>query len=195
MAPIKIKKPKRSYSGEKWKTNRANKKWLEKDFSNRCAYCDDWDLFNGKSRSYHVEHFAPKDKFPALEFKYENLLYACPYCNGAKSNKWPSSDPTKNVIGDKGFLDPCEDEYYKHLHRNNDGSIGYDTLLGKYIYEELGLNLFHHKAIYRITSIDTYLDRLDEKIKILEAKGCDTTKLNKIKLMMLDEFRHLIKSY
>lgn len=41
MLRIKDKVPVRSYSGEKWKTNRTNKKYLALDFEHRCAYCDD----------------------------------------------------------------------------------------------------------------------------------------------------------
>lgn len=92
MSSIKEKKPVRSYSGEMWKTNASNKRRLAEDFNHRCAYCDDIDRFNGEYRAYHVEHFAPKDKFPKLKHDYSNLLYACPYCNGSKSNKWPSND-------------------------------------------------------------------------------------------------------
>ena len=72
MLRIKGKVPVRSYSGEKWKTNRTNKKYLALDFEHRCAYCDDWDKYNGGMRSYHVEHFAPKEKFPELKFTYDN---------------------------------------------------------------------------------------------------------------------------
>ena len=180
MKQIKRERPVRSYSGEKWTTNPTNKKHLAEDFSHRCAYCDDLDRFNGEYRAYHVEHFAPKEKFPALEFEYTNLLYACPYCNGAKSDKWPSSDPKVNVVGNKGFLDPCEDEYYKNLHRNDDGSIGYDTQLGEYIYSELNLGLIRHKFIYLQTELDEYLQLLDEKIREMENEGKDTTILQQI---------------
>ena len=120
MLRIKAKIPVRSYSGDKWKTNKTNKKYLAQDFDHRCAYCDDWDKYNGGMRSYHVEHFAPKEKFPDLEYTYDNLLYACPYCNEAKSDKWPSDKAEISVVGDKGFVDPCTAEYYAYIYRNED---------------------------------------------------------------------------
>lgn len=179
MSILKKQRPVRSYEGNKWITNKTNKKHLAVDFNHRCAYCDDWDYFNGEYRAYHVEHFAPKEKFPELKYTYTNLLYACPYCNGSKSDKWPSSDANVNVVGDVGFLDPCEDDYYKNLHRNSDGSIGYDTPLGEYIYSELSLGLKRHKYIFRITELYELLKLLKEKISKWEADGRDVTRLKK----------------
>jgi len=181
MKQIKKERPVRSYSGEKWKTNKTNKEYLAKDFNHRCAYCDDFDLFNGEFRAYHVEHFAPKEKFPSLKYEYSNLLYACPYCNGAKSDKWPSSDPKINVVENKGFLDPCKDEYYENLHRNDDGSIGYDTPLGEYIFKELNLGLKRHKYIYIQTELDDYLHLLEDRIECIKMNGGDTDELQKIR--------------
>lgn len=178
---IKKERPIRSYSGEKWKTNSVNKRHLADDFKHRCAYCDDLDLFNGEYRAYHVEHFAPKEKFPNLAHDYSNLLYACPYCNGAKSDKWPSSDPQINVVGDIGFLDPCEDEYYNNLHRNEDGTIGYDTPLGRYIYSELDLGLKRHKYIYIQAELDELLSKVDDLINKKKEEGKDTSKLQQVR--------------
>lgn len=180
MLPIKKERPVRRYSGIKWTSNITNKKYLKEDFNNRCGYCDDLDIFNGGSRTYHVEHFAPKEKFPDLEFEYSNLLYACPYCNGFKSDKWPSNDSKINVVENKGFLDPCKDEYYHHLHRNNDGSIGYDSELGEYIYRELHLGLLRHQIIYKLSELYSGFELLDEKIKNKKMAGDNTADLEEI---------------
>ena len=107
---------------------------------------------------YHVEHFAPKEKFPELKFTYDNLLYACPYCNISKSNKWPSDDSKINVVGQEGFVDPCTKEYNAHLNRREDGSIYYASPLGEYMYYELKLYLQRHQLIYN-------LDRVHMKLK------------------------------
>ena len=131
---VKQKNPQRSYTGIMWRTNRENKKRLINDFEHRCAYCDDLDKYGGGSKVYHVEHFAPKEKFPELKFQYDNLLYACPFCNISKSNKWPSDSSAVAVVGNKGFIDPCTDEYEKHLGRHTSGEIYYKTTLGKYMF-------------------------------------------------------------
>lgn len=145
---VKQKNPQRSYTGIMWRTNRENKKRLINDFEHRCAYCDDLDKYGGGSKVYHVEHFAPKEKFPELKFQYDNLLYACPFCNISKSNKWPSDSSTVAVVGNKGFIDPCTYEYEKHLGRHTSGEIYYKTALGKYMFYEMKLYLQRHQLIY-----------------------------------------------
>ena len=56
------------------------KKALEELYHNKCAFCETnverWD----------VEHFRPKSLYPWLAFSWDNLLLACPTCNGNKSN-------------------------------------------------------------------------------------------------------------
>ena len=55
-----------------------------------CAYCEE-------TCPGEVEHFKPKSRFPELVYEWSNWLIACRYCNGAKSNEWPSG----------GYVDPC----------------------------------------------------------------------------------------
>lgn len=161
---IKQKIPCRSYSGNIWKTNKANKERLILDFEHKCAYCDDLDKYTGGSRMYHVEHFAPKDKFPELEYTYDNLLYACPYCNISKSDKWPSDSSTISIVGNKGFIDPCTNEYNKHLKRHNNGEIYFTTPIGEYMFYELKLYLQRHQLIYNLGRIHNKLKELKKEI-------------------------------
>lgn len=177
---IKLKKPIRSYTGEKWKTNATNKKYLAKDFNDRCAYCDDYHGFTGGYNTYHVEHFAPKEKFPELQFKYENLLYSCAYCNISKSNKWVSDDSSVNVVGNCGFLDPCDKEYYKHLKRKKTGEIIYRSEIGKYIYYELKLYLKRHEVLFNLDRIRTKRNALKKKIDEKESRGESVRKLESL---------------
>ena len=107
--------PKKTFTGIVYKTYQTNKKYLAQDFNNRCAYCNDLDKYSGGQRFFHIDHFAPKSLFPSLKFDYDNLMYSCPYCNGAKSNKWPSNSEKVSVVGNIGFLSPCENEYYPRL--------------------------------------------------------------------------------
>ena len=171
---MKIKQniPSRSYSGIRWTTNKSNKKRLIIDFDKKCAYCDDADKYAGGSKMYHVEHFAPKEKFPDLKFTYDNLLYSCPFCNISKSNKWPSESSSINVVGNNGFVDPCSDEYNNHLKRNPDGSIFYLTPVGEYMYYELKLYLQRHQLIYN-------LERVHKKLKEVKQEIENRKRLNK----------------
>lgn len=177
MRPIKQNTPVRSYTGECWFTNTSNKKRLAVDFENKCGYCDDHEHYSGGYRAYHVEHFAPKEKFKHLEFVYDNLLYSCPYCNNAKSNKWIGSNESENVIGNKGFIDPCSEEYNKHLQRNTDGSIGYTTDLGEYMYKELKLYLKRHQLIHNLEKVRVKKNQLKAKIDEIERNGEDSNDL------------------
>ncbi|MEK4487653.1 HNH endonuclease [Psychrobacillus sp. FSL H8-0484] len=178
MDSLKGKKPIRSLTGEVWRTNKMNKKKLAEDFDNKCAYCDDLDIYSGGYNVYHVEHFAPKDKFKELEFTYENLLYSCPYCNISKSNKWVGSTFKENVVGEQGFVDPCTDEYYIHLGRDEHGNIVYRTLLGQYIYEELKLFLKRHRILCNLEKIRLKKNLLKAKIDEKKYKNEDYVELD-----------------
>lgn len=174
---LKQKIPTRSFTGEMWKTNASNKRRLVVDFEKKCAYCDDHDHYSGGYNSYHVEHFAPKEKFKHLEFTYDNLLYSCPYCNISKSNKWIGKDEHENIVKDQGFVDPCSDEYNRHLGRNQDGSIAYITDVGKYMYIELKLYLKRHQLIHNLEKVRIKKKQLKAKIDETARNGKDIQEL------------------
>lgn len=173
MEALKIKIPIRSYTGEKWVTNPSNKMRLAIDFDSKCAYCDDHHHYAGGYKSYHVEHFAPKERFGHLRYTYDNLLYSCPYCNISKSDKWVGKDENENVVGDRGFIDPCTEDYNKHLGRDKDGTIIYKTEIGKYMYCELKLYLKRHQLIFKLEKIRQQKNKLKNKIILLEKEGKD----------------------
>lgn len=161
---LKKIKPVRSHHGMAYRTKPTNKKHLAEDFSHRCAYCDDLDAFSSSYRSFQVEHFAPFSKFPQLEFDYDNLLYACPWCNRAKWDIWPSDKPDVNVVENEGFIDPCDDEYHTHLDRSVDGKIIWKTPLGQYMYKTLKLFLRRHEIIYNVERLEDARNRLQTNI-------------------------------
>lgn len=140
------------------------KEMLRQDFGARCAYCGDSDVIGCSPRYFHVDHFAPKKKFPLLEFAYENLVYSCPYCNGAKSDYWAGKDQTENIVGEEGIANPCTEEYDRHFERHENGTIIPKTELGCFMYRRLKLYLRRHHLIYKI-------ERLSERIEML--KKCD----------------------
>lgn len=57
------------------------KRYLRRDFTYRCVYCTIHEREHGGYRSFHVEHFRPKSKFPLLSTTYTNLMYSCNFCN------------------------------------------------------------------------------------------------------------------
>lgn len=177
MFPIKNSLPIRSHHGECWKTMSTNKEQLKNDFGHKCAYCDDHDKYYGGSNNYHVDHFAPKIKFKHLQYNYDNLLYACPFCNRAKSDKWVGADEHETVVGDCGFIDPCLPEYLGHLERNDNGEIVPKSDVGKYMYKELKLYLDRHRICFMIERIAERRMQLKSKCDQLTALGKDASEL------------------
>lgn len=173
---LREKRPVRRYHGKQFCTNQTNKKHLANDFDHRCAYCDDLDFYGGGYRAYHVEHFAPKERFPGLQFDYDNLLYSCPWCNRAKWDTWPSDDPKISVVGNEGFIDPCTEEYDKHLDRLPDGSIVGTTQLGKYIHQKLHLYLKRHAIVYNVDKLNKKKKELEDSIAADKSAGRDCSK-------------------
>lgn len=49
-------------------------------YHDKCAFCEQ------RVERWQVEHFRPKSIYYWLAFSWDNLLYACPDCNGSKSN-------------------------------------------------------------------------------------------------------------
>ena len=173
MARVKREHPGHSHGGTCWRTRAVLKKHLSDDFNRRCAYCDDRVFYCGGINSFHIDHFAPKSKFPKLEFEYKNLMYSCPYCNLAKSDKWPSDDSRLNVVGKSGFVDPCTDEYEEHLERAENGIIRAKTELGSYMVHELKLYLQRHAIFFLMDELRDRRQLLMERINDYRLKGKD----------------------
>lgn len=134
---------------------------LREDFNASCGYCDDKDEFQDKS-TFHIDHFAPKSKFPDLELSYGNLVYSCRFCNVAKSNKWVMESYEVSHNGENGFVDPCNVDYDKHIYRNSKGMILSSTKLGDYMVKELNLGLMRHEYLWKARKLRSQRHRLEE---------------------------------
>jgi HNH endonuclease len=66
----------------------AYKPWLRDEFEYRCAYCQWRERWNFNKHSgaddFAVEHVQPKSLHPDLTTSYQNLVYACTFCNTRK---------------------------------------------------------------------------------------------------------------
>jgi len=165
MNPIRRTLPQRSKGLKQYKSYKTYKKYLRNDFNKRCGYCDADDKYLGSSRAFHVDHFAPKDKFSELETHYSNLVYACPYCNGAKSNYWPSDCPSTSIVGSQGLIDPCDRELDDHLYRDQNGNILSRTALGEFIIKLLNLNLIRHSLLWKLQTFALQIDIINNEIE------------------------------
>jgi len=160
------------------------KPYIREDFNKRCGYCDDLDIYHGGVRGYQIDHFKPHSiaRFSALKEDYNNLVYSCPFCNRAKSNKWKDID---------GFIDPCDTEYDNHLRRNNRGKIIAITNRGEYIHKNLNFHLKRHELLWMIEKLEGQSIELNSYLDIL-GEGHES------ELKILREFRKIqneIKKY
>ena len=133
---------------------------LRVDFDCRCGYCNSIDEYFGGLSGAHIDHFAPKSKFPDLESQYKNLVYTCPFCNRAKSNKWIGDDAETPNNGREGFVDPCNDQFDIHLARKPSGEIVPKSRLGEYMVDEMKLRLVRHRFIWQAQRLDQLMARL-----------------------------------
>lgn len=145
MFPFRKDIPKHRANRRVCKNYSSYKKTLRADFGKRCGYCNSLDI--NRIRSYVIDHFVPQTPdgwthtIPPNE--YTNLIYACSFCNGAKSNKWPTRIANKPNNGIVGFVKPTLKSYSKLFRRSIDGSIIVfkNNTIGAYIYKELDFNL------------------------------------------------------
>lgn len=145
---------------------------LRRDFFKACGYCGDDDE-RVDSVVYHIDHFAPKTRFPALETDYKNLVYACRYCNVSKSDHWIGDDPAVSHDGRRGFIDPCSDDYEKHLERQPSGRIVGRTELGTYVVKRLKLNLIRHELLWQARRARQLRGDVEQLLTLLESRGLD----------------------
>ncbi len=108
---------------------------LRQDFHSHCGYCGSYDGY--RHTWYEVDHFIPKSLLEGKisDVEYSNLVYSCKFCNNKKLAKWPTEDISIPNANNKGFVDPCDEDYDTHLYRTDDGGIMWSTDLGKWMWE------------------------------------------------------------
>jgi hypothetical protein len=159
--PIRRSTTSKNPTGKNWSQHKPD---LQEDFHHHCGYCGSYDGF--RHTYFEVDHFIPKSLFEKNDnityCQYDNLVYSCKFCNNNKLSKWPSGDETINIVDDKGFIDPCSEEYDYHLYRTEDGGILWKTALGEWLVKKA------FKFDERDVSIKL-LWELNQSRKVLEA--------------------------
>jgi hypothetical protein len=118
------------------------KQILREDFQHRCAYCllhEGQEKLGGGFHSFQIDHFRPVKLFPYLVATYDNLYYACHWCNRAKWQTWPSE---QQQAAQYRFVDPCAEDLYKDHARliPSTGKLEPLTRPGDYSIREIRLN-------------------------------------------------------
>jgi len=118
-------KPKRPEALKTRYASASIKSALRRMFGTKCCYCE----AKVEAVSHrHVEHFRPQSLYPALAYRWNNLLFACERCNSthkrdrfplAPTGTQPMPDPEKPCSlddSDDGLLiDPCTDYPSDHF--------------------------------------------------------------------------------
>jgi uncharacterized protein (TIGR02646 family) len=148
---------------------------LRRDFLGACGYCGDEDA-RADRVCFHIDHFAPKIMFPDLECAYDNLIYACRFCNVSKSDHWIGKDSAIHNDGERGFVDPCSEQYETHLTRDQSGRIQATTALGTYFAKRLRLGLLRHELLWqarRARSLRNEVQTLIIEMKVRQNDRCE----------------------
>ena len=183
--------PKRTCEKE-YKVYRTFKKYLIEDFNSKCGYCDAHHAWFAGPNFYHIDHFAPKSKFPELKTKYFNLVYCCPLCSSLKGYDWVSDKATVSVLNDKGYIDPCDKEYAKLFYRDVYGNIKFETEgVGSYIHNKLGFYLQRHKLLWNLTRLHNIIEDIKD---VLENNNLDTETKTLIETY-ISELRNYYEGY
>jgi len=82
-------------------------------YNHKCAYCEQ------KMERYNVEHYRPKNTYYWLAFSWDNLIMACPDCNGHKAINFD--------LGEGGTQVPFDDTE-ANVRVINRSSTGYDAI-------------------------------------------------------------------
>lgn len=104
---------------------------LRVEFRFRCAYCGIHESELPSERSWQIDHFKPRHRFPGLTLSYDNLYYACIDCNSMKWSKWQEEliDPCK-----QGLLDG------EHVHMLRTGELAPLTTEARVAIDTFRLN-------------------------------------------------------
>ena len=102
------------------------REWIRDEFSFRCTYCLDREMWNRRAGRFHVDHCRPQSSHPLESLDYDNLIYACSACNLIK--------------GSLLVPDPCESALGECLRVDDDGVAHSLSEDGLRLIEVLNLN-------------------------------------------------------
>ena len=164
--PSRKKTPNRSEPPKTYSDYKKYKSYLADDFHLSCGYCGVHHMYFGYQKGFHIDHFAPKSRFPELICEYTNLVYTCPVCNIAKHDDWCTDKACTPISNGQGYIDPCCPEYDEVFYRNEYGKICVKTSVnnasvGQYMYNRMKFFLKRHEIFWVIEYFDDTLDKLN----------------------------------
>jgi 5-methylcytosine-specific restriction endonuclease McrA len=190
MYPFREKKPKHRIRKE-CKHYKSYTKTLREDFNKRCGYCNALDI--NRIRNYAIDHFVPQNPKGWVNSispnRYDNLIYSCSFCNGAKDNKWPTKNERIFNNGRIGFIKPTTTHYGKLFKRDKDGFIilNMNTKLAQYIHRELNFELMLHSLNWKIEKFESQEIELKKLLKQNISAGLKE-EIKEIQVLRLEVF-------
>lgn len=184
-----------------YKHYKSYKKFLKKDFHNRCAYCNTWD-FIIEPQGFAIDHYVPRKIFKNIDKtfsnNYHNLMYVCPKCNREKSDKFKGNIDNLEIKNEL-FYNPVEQDYNEIFYRNEFGGIDSEDTKARNIMKELKL----YRPLYNFAWLLEKLINTRDKIKLkisenelpIEKKQKLEECLNKINDYYIDMEKLFKKSY
>jgi uncharacterized protein (TIGR02646 family) len=124
----------RTQSPPEYTSYKPYKRWLRREFSRKCVYCQDADTLDRHDK-FGVDHYRPQSQFPELAAAYSNLFYCCNTCNSRKKNFWPS----KGLADPSSIPNPCDFRMTDHLRFQREQVVASSTH-GNTAIELLDLN-------------------------------------------------------
>ncbi len=122
--------------------------WLKDEFTFRCVYCLKRMVW-APTDVWVIDHLISQREAPHLECVYDNLVFACQFCNGQK--------------GPKRVPDPCQVAYGDCLRVESDGTLTPLNESGQQLVKALRLNHPQHveerRKTMRILSVLAEHDR------------------------------------
>ena len=112
----------RKHGPDGYPNYRSYRPWLRDEFAFRCVYCLWRELW---FTELQIDHFLPKKLHPELAANYDNLVYACAWCNRRKS---------VHLVPD-----PCTVAYADCVTVQENGSIRWHNPIGRALVKYLGL--------------------------------------------------------
>jgi hypothetical protein len=129
------------------------REWLRDEFSFRCVFCLERELWGVRLGSFDIDHFLPQSVAPELRFDYDNLIYICRRCNSVKS--------------DLDVPDPCKESFADCIRILESGECEYLNGTGELLIDVLNLNE-SQRVQYRRTITKTLSSlRADEVDEVL----------------------------
>lgn len=148
---------------KEYKRYKSYKKFLRKDFHNRCAYCNTWD-FIIEPLGFAIDHYVPRKTFKNIDKtfsnNYNNLMYVCPKCNREKLDKF-KGNIDKLEIKNELFYNPVEKDYNQIFFRNEFGGIDSEDEKAREMMKELKL----YRPLYNFAWLLEKLINTRDKIK------------------------------